>query len=76
MKAYSPRFHRTVPPAVCTTPSGTGAISPRFAASKSRVSEKGRPAAIAALAAIVAGSASRAASRCEAGMGTAEAMGI
>src|SRR6266404_29823 len=73
MKAYSPRFHRTVPPAVRTTPSGTGAISPRCAASKSRVSEKGRPAAIAALAVIVAGSASRAASRCEAGMGTAEA---
>src|SRR5258708_3000745 len=72
-KAYSPRFHRTVPPAVRTTPSGTAPITRGCAASKSRASEKGRPAAIAALAVTVAGSASRAASRCEAGTGTAEA---
>src|SRR5471030_586103 len=72
MKAYSPRFHMAVPLAVHTMPSGTGAISPRFAASKSRVSENGNLAAIAALAARVAASASRAASRCDAGTGTAE----
>src|SRR6185312_16214158 len=75
-KAYSPRFHSTVPLSAFTTPSGTGAISPRPAASKSRWSANGSRAAIAALAARVAGSASRAASRCDAGTGTADAVVI
>src|SRR5262249_6330848 len=72
MKDQSPRFHSTDPLALAIVPSGTGAIRPRFAASKSRVSTKGSLAASAALAARVAGSASRAASRCDAGTGTAE----
>ena len=41
MKAYSPRFHSTVPLAVRTMPSGTGAIRPRRAASKSATSPNG-----------------------------------
>ena len=41
MKAYSPRFHSTVPLAVRTMPSGTGAIRPRLAASKSATSPNG-----------------------------------
>ena len=76
MKAYSPRFHSTVPLADFTMPSGTGAIRPRLAASKSPCSANGSLAAIAALAALVAGSASRATSRCDAGTGTAEAVAI
>ena len=76
MKAYSPRFHSTVPLAARTMPSGTGAISPRLAASKSATSPNGSVAAIAALAARVAGSASRATSRCDAGTGTADSAGI
>src|SRR6266851_9055891 len=76
MKAYSPRFHSTVPLAVLITPSGTGSIRPRLAASKSRVSANGSLAAIAVLAARVAGSASRATSRCDAGTGTADSAGI
>ena len=76
MKAYSPRFHSTVPLAARTMPSGTGAIRPRLAASKSRESPNGSLAAIAALAARVAGSASRATSRCDAGTGTADADAI
>src|SRR4051812_8636495 len=76
MKAQSPRFHSTVPLVLLTTPSGTGAIKPRWAASKSRVSANGNLAAMAAFAVLVAGSASRAASRCEAGTGTAEPVAI
>src|SRR5258708_18319659 len=76
MKAYSPKFHSTVPLAARTMPSGTGAIRPRLDASKSATSPNDSLAAIAALAALVAGSASRATSRCEAGTGTAEAADI
>ena len=76
MKAYSPRFHSTVPLSVRTMPSGTGAIRPRLAASKSATSPNGSLANIAALAARVAGSASRATSRCDAGTGTADSAAI
>ncbi len=41
MKAYSPKFHSTVPLFDFTMPSGTGAIRPRLAASKSPCSAKG-----------------------------------
>ena len=78
MKAYSPE----VPQHACrwplrTTPSGTGAIRPRFGRLEvADCSANGSLAAIAALAARVAGSASRATSRCEAGTGTADAAAI
>src|SRR4051812_15901988 len=76
MKAYSPRFHSTVPLPARTTPSGTGAIRPRLVASKSAVSANGSLAAIVAFAVRVAASASRASSRCVAGTGTAEPVAI